>query len=76
MRRITALLLVIAGLCLCGQAAAEKIITLSFAGDCTLGTEEATRRNADSFDSYVREQGYGYFFANFQDLLLRMTAPL
>ena len=69
MRRITTLLLaLIAALGLAAPAAAEKVVTLTFAGDCTLGTEEATRRNADSFDSYVRKKGYGYFFENFRDL--------
>ena len=69
MRRITTLLLaLIAALGLAAPAAAEKVVTLTFAGDCTLGTEEATRRNVDSFDSYVRKKGYGYFFENFRDL--------
>ena len=69
MRRITVLLAALAVLLfLHGQAAAEKIITLTFAGDCTLGTEEATRRAPDSFDSVARAKGYSYFFANFYDI--------
>ena len=68
MKRITVLLAALFALLLCGRAAAEKIITLTFAGDCTLGTEEATRRASDSFDSVARKKGYDYFFANFYDI--------
>ena len=50
------------------QAVAEKVVTLTFAGDCTLGCEELTRGNPDSFDAFVKEKGYGYFFENFRDL--------
>ena len=68
MRRITVLLAALTVLLLSGQAAAEKIITLTFAGDCTLGTEETTRRGPDSFDSVAGAKGYSYFFANFYDI--------
>ena len=68
MKRIMVLLAALLVLLLCGQAAAEKIITLTFAGDCTLGTEEATRRASDSFDSVAQRKGYSYFFANFSDV--------
>ena len=61
---VLALLLV----CLWTAAPAEKAVTLTFAGDCTLGTEERTRRNSDSFDTVAEEKGYAYFFANFRDL--------
>ena len=66
--RISILLVALAALLLCGQAAAEKIITLTFTGDCTLGTEEATRHAPDSFDSVARKKGYSYFFENFHDI--------
>ena len=68
MRRITALLVAFVLLLSCGQAAAEKTITLSFTGDCTLGTEELTRNAPDSFDNTAAAKGYGYFFRNFADL--------
>ena len=69
MRRISVLLAALTVLLLLsGQAAAEKIITLTFAGDCTLGTEETTRRSPDSFDSVAEAKGYSYFFANFYDI--------
>ena len=69
MRRITILLAVTAkSIFLCGQAAAEKVITLSFTGDCTIGTEELTRHTVDSFDSVAKEKGYSYFFENFRDV--------
>ena len=68
MKRITVLLAAVMALLLCGQAAAEKIITLTFTGDCTLGTEELTRNAPDSFDNTAREKGYDYFFAGFYDI--------
>ena len=69
MRRITVLLAALALLLfLCGQGGAEKIITLTFTGDCTLGTDEATRRASDSFDSVAKAKGYRYFFADFYDI--------
>ena len=69
MKRITVLLAaVLAVICLHGQTAAEKIITLTFTGDCTLGTGETTRRMTSSFDNVAEEKGYSYFFANFYDL--------
>lgn len=71
MKRIVALLAALAGLFLWATSGAEKIITLTFAGDCTLGTEEATRKNPDSFDSVIGKNGYGYCFANFRDIFSR-----
>ena len=69
LRRKAALLLaVLLGLSLPLQAAADKVITLSFAGDCTLGGEELTRNNPDSFDRAAKEKGYSYFFANFREM--------
>lgn len=62
---LTAFLLV---LCVCAQSAADKVITLTFAGDCTLGSEEIAKRNTDSFESCVKQNGYDYFFANYYDL--------
>ena len=53
---------------LCVQASAEKVITISFTGDCTLGSEERTKGKPYSFDTFVKEKGYSYFFENFYDL--------
>lgn len=44
----------------------EIVITL--AGDCTLGSEEHTRRNLLSFDSFIAARGYDYPFAKVQSL--------
>lgn len=49
-------------------AEAEKTILLTFTGDCTLGSEEATRPREDSFDSLAAKNGYDYFFANFREM--------
>ena len=60
MKKIAVLLAMIAVMLLCGQAVAEKIITLSFTGDCTLGTEELTRHAPESFDSVAQTEGYSF----------------
>ena len=39
-------------------ASAEKTITLSFTGDCTIGSEELTRKKDDSFDAYAKKIQY------------------
>ena len=49
-------------------ASAEKTVTLTFTGDCTLGGEERTRFQPDCFDTIVREQGYEYPFRYFRPL--------
>lgn len=68
MKRTAAVLLAVLLLCLCVSAGAEKVITLSFTGDCTLGCEEAMRYSEDCFDKVVLRNGYAYCFANFYDL--------
>ncbi len=50
------------------QAAAEKVITLSFTGDCVIGSEESTRKKKMSFDNIAKNNGYDWFFANFLDV--------
>jgi poly-gamma-glutamate synthesis protein (capsule biosynthesis protein) len=51
------------------QAAEEGTdILLSFTGDCTLGSEERTRWQPTSFDSYINTRGYGYPFSQVQSL--------
>jgi hypothetical protein len=42
------------------QGQETEQITLSFAGDCTLGQDADFVAN--TFDSYVKSRGYGYFF--------------
>ena len=66
--RLTALLLCCILLVSAGCAAAEKTITITFTGDCTLGSEESTRKDPNSFDSIAEKEGYDYFFANFRDM--------
>ena len=51
-----------------GPASAEKTIVITFAGDCTLGSEEETRADADSFDSVIAREGYAYPFTQFASL--------
>ena len=51
-----------------GCACAEKTVLMTFTGDCTIGSEEATRAKEDSFDSFVTKKGYDYFLADFREM--------
>ena len=57
-----------AGLLLASSASAETTLHITFAGDCTLGSEEATRNQASSFVSTITREGYDWPFANMQEL--------
>ena len=50
------------------DARAETTVRLTFAGDVTLGSEEAVRTKGYSLDSFARVYGYDYFFAKVRDL--------
>ena len=50
------------------SARADRSVVLTFAGDCTLGSEEALRDKDYSFDSYAARYGYDHFFAGFKDI--------
>ena len=66
-RRLLSLLTVL--FCLpAGFAEAEKTVTVSFAGDVTLGSEEWLKDSPGNFHEFARDKGYGYFFANVKDL--------
>ena len=47
---------------------ADQSVTLTLAGDCTLGSEELTRGQENSFDSVVAREGLLYPFQNFRFL--------
>lgn len=50
-------------------APAEPVtVTITFAGDCTLGTEERFDQSA-AFPAVYEEEGPDYFFANVKDIL-------
>lgn len=71
MKRAAAMLLsVMLLLSVCAAAGAEKVITLTFAGDCTLGCGEDDKVYIkENFDAIMDQEGdYGYCFANFLDL--------
>ena len=60
---------ILATICLFVSAVrADKYVTLSFTGDCTIGSEEKRRDIDNSFDAFADREGYSYFFANFLDL--------
>ena len=66
--RLIALLLCCALLAGTGSAAAGKTLTDTITGDCTLGSEEATRKDPYSFDSMAEKEGYDYFFKYFREM--------
>ena len=57
-----------AGLLFASSASAETTLHITFAGDCTLGSEEAMRNQASSFVSTITREGYDCPFANMQEL--------
>ena len=59
MRRLLILLFL---LFLPAGAVADKTLTITFVGDCTIGGEERLKGYDYSFDGYLRQHGYGYFF--------------
>ena len=67
-RRIPAALLALLLLLLCGAARAEITVTLTFTGDCVIGSTDLVRNRNDSLDAYAARQGYSYFMANFREL--------
>ena len=48
--------------------AQEVTLTLTFAGDCTLGGEDYLRNGPGSFDSYIKQYGTGYPFQYVRDI--------
>ena len=49
-------------------AFADRSVTLTFAGDCTLGSEESKRPNENSFDSVISREGFSYPFEKVRSL--------
>ncbi|MBR5345531.1 MAG: CapA family protein [Clostridia bacterium] len=76
-KRIVILAVLVALICLLAvSASAEKIIKLTFTGDCTLGSEELKRNQPTSFDTKVAEMGYDYFFKNFAEMFAEDDATI
>lgn len=48
---------------------AEKQMTLTFVGDCTIGGEDWLREEDFSFDTYLEKYGYDYFFEKVQSVI-------
>ena len=53
---------------LSAAASAETTLHLTFVGDCTLGSEEATRAQEGSFVSTIAREGYDWPFAYMQEI--------
>ena len=66
MRRFLAFLLI---LLIPVSALADRTLTLTFVGDCTIGGEEQLKEFDYSFDGYLRKHGYSYFFEKVQPIL-------
>lgn len=49
----------------------EVTITLTFAGDCTLGSEEYLRERDGSFDSFIKQHGTEYPLQKVRDIFLK-----
>ena len=60
--------LLLAMVLLGGGALGEKTVTLTFTGDCTLGSDSSTYGQPTSFVTTAYEKGFDYFFANFKEL--------
>lgn len=59
-------------LCLCllpWSGVAEKSLTITFVGDCTIGGEDRLREEDFSFDAYLEKHGYDYFFREVQSVI-------
>ena len=67
MRRILTLLL----LFLLPLSALSETVTITFLGDCTIGGEDRLRLFDYSFDGYLREYGYDYFFEKVQPVIAK-----
>ncbi len=63
-------------LLLCTAASADRIVTITFTGDCTIGSTELTRNQPTSLDTKAKEMGYGYFFANFEKMFAEDDATI
>ncbi len=64
MRQIRILTALVLCLTLVTAAAlADTTVTMTFAGDCTIGNEERLTRKDYSFTAIAARQGYGYFFS-------------
>ncbi|MBR1586069.1 MAG: CapA family protein [Clostridia bacterium] len=52
------------------EALAEnKQLVVTFVGDCTLGSEDRLRDTDTAFDSYLKNNGYTYFFEKVQSVI-------
>ena len=50
------------------SALADRTLRITFTGDVTLGSEENKKNREESFNSFVKREGYGYFFRKVKDL--------
>lgn len=69
LRKLAAFLLLLLLLLGTLPALAQKQLTLSFLGDCTIGNEEWLKGYEDSFAQTAKREGYAYFFQNVASLL-------
>lgn len=49
-------------------AAGRTRLTLTFTGDCIIGSEEKSRKKPESFHGYIEKEGYGWPFSGMLDI--------
>lgn len=76
MRRFLFLFAAMLSVFLFSAAQAEKTLTFTFTGDCTIGGEERLRNKEGSFFDYAAREGYDYFFKNYVDLFSKDDATI
>ena len=65
MQRILIMLMIL----LFPLSALGETVTITFLGDCTIGGEDRVREEPTSFDAYLMEHGYDYFFREVQSII-------
>ncbi len=70
MRRLLPMLFAVLLLITPLAASADQTLTLTFTGDCTLGSEQIKQYLPDSLVQVAQQVGYDYFFENVRDLTM------
>jgi poly-gamma-glutamate synthesis protein (capsule biosynthesis protein) len=69
--KFTLALLIVFSLLATSCLAEEVTVTISFAGDCTFGSEEYLRERDGSFDSFIKQYGTEYPLQKVKDIFLK-----
>ncbi len=69
MKRLLCIVSVFWLLCAAGQGTADRQVTVTFLGDCTIGCTETMQNAQNGFAQTAAREGYGYFFRRVLPLL-------